>query len=148
MQHIEHADGDLPLDTVFTILRVERRRRTVSLLAAGAVETLSDLAETIGAAEYGHESAADLRAQERKRVYIALYQTHLPMLRDAGVVEWDRRSGDVSLGPNAQQLSPYLSVAAGECPCTVGLRDVLRSWAASAPVIGRYVADGPPLPTA
>jgi hypothetical protein len=69
----------------YDILSNERRRFVLSYLSRvdGPVE-LGELAEEIGRWETGSES---LSRKERKRVYVSLYQTHIPRLADAGVIE-------------------------------------------------------------
>jgi hypothetical protein len=65
------------------------RRRQVILLTADATEmpTVSDLAEQIAATE--NDCPTDqLTAQQRKRVYISLIQTHLKKLDRAGVIHY------------------------------------------------------------
>lgn len=56
--------------------------------------TLGELAERI-AAEEADTTPDRLDSTDRKRVYISLYQSHLPALADAGVVSYDRNRGDV-----------------------------------------------------
>ncbi len=101
---------ELPLDTVFDIIRNERRRLVVKYLEdVESRTTLSDLTEHIAAIE--NDTTVDaLSAQQRKRVYVGLYQCHLPKMADAGVLEFDKDRGVVRRGPNAGQLDPYLAV--------------------------------------
>ncbi len=98
----------LSLDLVFEVLKNERRRRVLKYLAANPeTVSLSDLAEHIAAIENDKPEAA-LSSQERKRVYVGLYQCHLPKMDDTDVVEFDGDRGTISLGPNAEQLYPFL----------------------------------------
>lgn len=91
-------------DELFGILRSQRRRRVLRRLReAGGDATLSGLAREVAAAENDKPVDA-LRSQEYKRVYISLYQTHLPKMDDAGVVEFDRDRGEVRRGPNADAV--------------------------------------------
>ena len=95
------------LDVVFDILSNSRRRLVLSRLKeVGGESTTSDLAEYIAAVE-NDKPQSDLTSQERKRVYVGIYQTHLPKMDDAGVVEVDDR-GAVSLGPNADAVHQFL----------------------------------------
>lgn len=76
-------------EEVFTLLSNQRRRRIVRLLAdADGEMTISDLSERIAAAEEGVDRD-DLSRPERKRVYVTLYQCHLPKLEEHGVVSMD-----------------------------------------------------------
>jgi DNA-binding transcriptional ArsR family regulator len=107
---VEGADrpASIPPDDRFAILKNWRRRAVLAHLDdEGGRATLGELAEVLGAAENG-VSRRDLSSGERKRVYVGLYQCHLPRLDDAGVVEFDKRSGDVRLRPEADQLLPYV----------------------------------------
>jgi hypothetical protein len=61
--------------------------------------TIGDLADHIAALE-NQKPASDLTAEERKRVYIALYQCHLPMLDNTGLVDFTPEDGTVRLCEN------------------------------------------------
>lgn len=101
----------LSLDVVFGLLSVERRRRTLEdLRQAGGETTLSDLATRIAGLE-NDVPARRVTSDQRKRVYIALYQSHLPKLDDADVIEYDEARGTIELGANAPVLYPYLELA-------------------------------------
>ena len=98
-------DSDVPLDVTFTILKNERRRRVLKyVLDAEGRVTLSDVAEHVAAIE-NDTTPARLGSQQRKRVYIGLYQSHLPKMDDAGVIEFDRDRGVCEVGPNAAAVS-------------------------------------------
>jgi hypothetical protein len=104
------VDGDeLSLSTTFELLKNRRRRETISyLLEHDGTSTLSDLAEHIAALENGIE-VVELSSDQRKRVYIGLYQCHLPKLDKAGVIDFDKNRGTVVLRETvADQLVPYL----------------------------------------
>lgn len=99
------AFGD---DELFGILRSQRRRRVLRRLReADGEATLSDLAREVAAAENDKPVDA-LRSQEYKRVYISLYQTHLPKMDEVGVVTFDRDRGQVRRGPNADAVYAQL----------------------------------------
>jgi hypothetical protein len=83
------APGDLDLDTVFDALRNQRRRHLLRYLheASGPV-TLSDVTEHVAALENDTTPEA-LDSQQRKRVYVALYQAHLPKLYEMGILTFN-----------------------------------------------------------
>lgn len=83
------ASDDLEMDTVMDLLGNARRRRIIYLLDKwGGDADLDDLAGEIAATEQG--TAPESVAQEdRRRVYISLYQNHLPKLDSHGIVEYD-----------------------------------------------------------
>ena len=101
---LAEAGVDLSLDRVYEILKNERRRRVLGHLdrAEGPVE-LGTLAEEIAAQE-NDTTVAGIDSSQRKRVYVALYQCHLPKMADMGVVEYDRRGGRVKLTAAAESI--------------------------------------------
>jgi hypothetical protein len=106
------VDG-LSKDTLFEILKNRRRREALAYLKLnGGTAKLGEMAEYIAARENGVELGA-LSSSQRKRVYIGLYQCHLPKLATAGVVDFDKNRGDVALRPQASQLDVYLDDEAG-----------------------------------
>jgi hypothetical protein len=108
------ADADaadelgLSPDLAFDLLKNERRRRVLHYLAdADGQVTLGDLAEHIAALE-NDTTVQALTSTERKRVYVGLYQVHLPKMDDAGVVTFDRNRGTVEADEHAETLTAYL----------------------------------------
>lgn len=105
---MESTDTSLSQDVVFELLSSPRRRYILYYLRKenGQVE-LTSLAEQVAAWE--NETDVDkITEQERKRVYVSLYQTHIPRLDEAGVIEYDRDSGMVSLAGEAREIDHYL----------------------------------------
>lgn len=114
----DRATAELSLDVVFNVLRNRRRRLVMEAIEErDGATTLSDLAEHIGGIENDKPPKA-LNSQERKRVYVGLYQCHLPKMDDAGAVEFDKNRGTVKRGPMADTYHTYL-----ERPADDG-----RSW--------------------
>ena len=72
----------------FEMLQIERRRAIIEALDSQPEWRLSDLAEHVAAVE-NDCTPQDVTSQQRKRVYVALYQTHLEKLDDAGVLAFD-----------------------------------------------------------
>jgi hypothetical protein len=105
----DESDGaELSLDYVFEILKNERRRRVLAYLRSHDERvTLSDLAEHIAALE-NDTDVASITSSQRKRVYVGLYQCHLPKMDDMGVVDFNQNRGIVERGPNVEQLYEYL----------------------------------------
>jgi hypothetical protein len=101
-------ETDLSTDTLFELLKNRRRRDAIDYLAAGDGEaTLSDMAERLAAQENGLSVEA-INSKQRKRVYISLYQCHLPKMDRAGVIDFDKDRGTIALNEGARQLYPYL----------------------------------------
>lgn len=95
-------------DEVFDLLSSPRRRYVLYYLRdTGEEIDLTRLAEEVAAWE-NETTVDDLTQQERKRVYVSLYQTHIPRLVDAGLVEHDTESGMVALGDSAGEIDRYL----------------------------------------
>lgn len=98
----------IELDVVFDLLKNRRRRDILHHLVADNEEIqLGPLAEQIAAREYKKE-VSEVHSQERKRVYISLYQCHLPKLADIGAITYNKPRGIVERGPTFDQLARYL----------------------------------------
>jgi len=95
-------------DEIFHLLQTNRRRDALRYLKRheGPVR-MRDLAEQVAAWE-NDTTVRALSSRQRQRVYIPLYQTHLPKLDEAGVIEYDQSRGVVERTPVADQLDPYL----------------------------------------
>jgi DNA-binding transcriptional ArsR family regulator len=113
---IDRRDGsdELPPDAVFSILSNRRRRDVLRHLQNhGGVLSHGELAEFIAAEENG-KSVDELTSKERKRIYVSLYQCHLPKMADEGVIEFERTGGTVELLAPAAQVERYLDGPPGE----------------------------------
>ncbi|UIO98922.1 hypothetical protein Hbl1158_10285 [Halobaculum sp. CBA1158] len=73
---------------LYDVLANTRRRHVIRALADDPPCDLGELAEYIAAIE-NDKPAQQLRSQERKRVYVSLYQSHLQSLADADVIRND-----------------------------------------------------------
>lgn len=109
-------DEPLTQDVVFDILSSARRRYVLYQLRTedGPVE-LTELAEDVAAWE-NDTTVDELTKQQRKRVYVSLYQTHVPKLEDAGLVQYDQDSGEVRLTQAANDIDQYLNPGEQEMP--------------------------------
>lgn len=132
----EEGDTDrLSKDVIFELLKNRRRRQVLAyLLETEGTVTLGKLAERIAAWENDTEVAA-LSSDQRKRVYVALYQTHLPKMDDAGIVDYDQDRGLISLADNADLLVMYLDTENH-------YRDRWDRWYASLSVVGAILVAG------
>ena len=102
------AETELSLDLIFEVLKNQRRREVIRYLREYEQQvTLSDLAEHIAALE-NDTDVASITSSQRKRVYVGLYQCHLPKMADMEIVHFNQNRGIVDLGPNAPQLYEYL----------------------------------------
>lgn len=105
---LEHGSKtvETPADDIFHVLQNSRRRDVLAYLEETEQTTLRELAEHIAASE-NDVSVAGLRSDQRKRVYISLYQTHLPKLAAHGVIDYDKSRGTVALRDDSQ-LRPHV----------------------------------------
>lgn len=108
----EQPDRNEPValtkNEIFTILKNPRRRETLKYLERNDGEAdLSDTAEVLAAAENDIDVKA-LSSKQRKRLYISLYQVHLPKMDDLGVLEFDKHRGTIELTEAGEILFPYL----------------------------------------
>jgi len=109
-ERIDHPES-LPLDITFEILKNRRRRLVLEYLREdGDTVTIGELAEHIAAIE-NEITVQQLNAQQRKRVYIGLYQCHLPKMDDAGVIAFNQSRGRIDLDPQAEPLFDYLDIS-------------------------------------
>ena len=102
--------GSLSTDEIFHLLQNQRRRRVLQYLHDhddGQGVDMRDVVEWVAAIEHDTTVQA-LRSEERQRVYIALYQSHLPKLADAGVIEYDQRKGWIETTDMTPQFEQYV----------------------------------------
>ena len=105
---ITRGRGQTNRGEIFDLLSNRRRRYAIHYCKqVGEPVTLSDLAEQVAAWELDKE-VAELNSTERKRVYTALQQTHLPALERAGVIEFENHT--IELTPEAAALEVYLDI--------------------------------------
>lgn len=112
----EETEETLSKDTIFELLKNQRRRDALGYLEENdGVATLSDMAEFIAAKENGI-TEQELSSSQRKRVYIGLYQCHLPKMANAGVIDFEKNRGDIEIRPLASQLEPFLDTSDDDAP--------------------------------
>lgn len=97
-----HQQPRIDTGDAFDILGTERRRTIVEALDREPTWTLSDLAEHVAAVE--NDCARQrVKSKQRKRVYVALYQTHLDKLDDACVLAFE----DDRIEANPEVVAAY-----------------------------------------
>lgn len=95
-------------DVIFALLKNSRRRQVIQYISnAGRTVTTAELAEHIALIENDID-IAQLNSRQRKRVYVALYQTHLPKLDSEDIIQYDASRGRVTLTKNIESLQKYL----------------------------------------
>lgn len=113
---------DLDIGEVFELLKNERRRRVIAFLKQQEerTTTLGVLAEHIASLENDID-VSQVTSSQRKRVYIALYQCHLPKMDSLGVIEYEKSRGTIQLR-NTALLDPYLAESGPEKADTTASR--------------------------
>ncbi|WP_436925466.1 DUF7344 domain-containing protein [Halosimplex amylolyticum] len=103
-------EGSDPLgkNELFHLLQNERRRAVIRYLE-GTDQTVKmrDVAEQVAAWEHDTTVRA-LTSDERQRVYIALYQSHLDTLDEAGVIDYNKSRGLVDPQPALDEVASYI----------------------------------------
>jgi len=100
-------------DDVFEVLSNPRRRYAVHVLKDEDEPTeIGPLAEQVAAWENEIE-VPDVSHAQRKRVYTALQQSHLPKMEEAGVVEFDKDRGVIEPTPTLEDVEIYMDVVRG-----------------------------------
>ena len=104
----------LELDEVFAALGHPRRRYLVYTLANGGSEaTLPELAAKIAAWEEGIP-AGEVSEENRKRVHVSLYHSHVPKLADLGIIEYHEGEDSIVRARNTTQVEAVLDGAGAE----------------------------------
>jgi hypothetical protein len=96
------TDSDSPLTQgqLFDTLCNRRRLEIIRYLRTnGGRSQIGPVVDRVAARENG-KSPDDLKRAERRRVYISIYQTHLPILEQRGIVSWNRDENVVRLLPD------------------------------------------------
>jgi len=122
MASVQQIDGgdtepttDISEDELFDVLSNQRRRFAVHLLKREEDDSIAigDMAEQIAAWENGIETT-EITGNERKRVYTALQQSHLPKMDKAGVIDFNKNRGVVEPMPAMTDVDVYMDVVEGE----------------------------------
>src|SRR6056297_874967 len=104
------TDEKLTRDDIFHVLQCRRRRLVLKYLQeydGDGPARMGDIAEHIAAVE--HDTTVEaLQSQERQRVYIALYQSHLVKMDKVGVISYNQSRGYVEPTPLADRFTDYI----------------------------------------
>lgn len=136
------TSDSLSHDVAFDLLSSSRRRFVLHRLQQidDGIE-VGELSTELAAMENG-VPPGELSSQDRKRIYVSLYQTHIPKLEDCGVVTYDAESGIVQPTDRVDELAGYFETGAESDDW--GLRYVLVALGGLA-LIGATNATSPPL---
>lgn len=102
------TEPPVDFDQIFGVLSNSRRRYTLYYLgmATGTV-SVSDLAEQVAAWECGKD-VKKVTSGERKRVYVSLYQNHLPKLDEVSAISYNKNRGEIVPGEYFDVFKDYL----------------------------------------
>lgn len=104
----QSSTAEITQDLAYDILSSSRRRFVISALRSeGGTMELNELSERLAAWE-NDTRVEDLTDQQIKRIYVSLYQTHIPKLSEAGVVSYDQQTGQIRLESTVQHLDRYI----------------------------------------
>lgn len=107
------STSELSKEEIFEVLSNHRRRYAVHYLIQSGESPLGELAEHVAAWEYD-KPRHEVSSGERKRVYCALQQSHLPKMDTANVVEFDKNRGTVAPTEATENLDIYLDMVQGD----------------------------------
>lgn len=100
--------AELTKGEIFDLLKNSRRRMVIQYLREhDGYSDLNDLAEHIAAKE-NDITVQQLSSDQRKRVYIGLYQCHLPKMDSLGVISYEKNRGTIELQGSVTQLLKYM----------------------------------------
>lgn len=116
-QQIDGGPSDVGVgidnDELYDVLANQRRRFAVHLLKREEqTMRIGEMAEQIAAWENDVDTA-EITGSDRKRVYTALQQSHLPKMDRAGVVEFNKNRGVVEPTEALQNIDLYMDVVEG-----------------------------------
>jgi hypothetical protein len=112
----EDSCATLARDDVFHLLQNQRRRLVLRYLTehdSGTSIEMREVAEQVAAWE-NDTTVALLTSDARQRVYIALYQSHLPKFDESGVIEYNQDRGMIEPQASLSQLEPYIQFDTNE----------------------------------
>jgi hypothetical protein len=104
------SESSISRDVAFEILNCCRRRQVLRYLLEHTDDRtaeLYDITRQIAAWE-NDNTVEEVTSTQRMRVYTALRQSHLPMMDDRGVIEYDKDRGHVALTDEAPKLVVYM----------------------------------------
>lgn len=105
------SQEEISQDDIFDLLSNPRRRFVINyLLREDRPVGIQELSRELATWEFEVEPE-ELTDQQEKRIYVALYQTHVPKLEEAGVVDYDADASLIELTDAATQLQPYVDDA-------------------------------------
>lgn len=90
-----------PLDLAFRALSHPERRQLLLALEDRNSQTDASFAYL--------DEAPFAEWRDEEGLHVRMHHTHLPMLEQAGFIEWDQAHDEVTIGPNYEVVRPFLS---------------------------------------
>lgn len=109
-QRVRSYSRPISLEKHLDALKNQRRRHVIRLLAGNAPRSLRNLTSHIAGFETG-ESVDRVSGAERKRVYVGLYQNHLPALHAVHIIDWSEDEATATRGPEFDRAVAILDAA-------------------------------------
>lgn len=101
---------ELTQTEAFDILSNDRRRHALHYLLSHDEGTeIGELSRQIAAWENG-EAVDQVTAEERRRVYVSLHQTHLPRMDEAGILSYENSRDTIELTERGESLRVYMEI--------------------------------------
>lgn len=105
---LSDPDSALTRGESYDLLSNPRRRYVLYYLGReGNPVSIGTLADRVAAWE-NDTTVEEVGSQERKRVYVSLYQTHVPKLQEAGLVRYEQDEGTVELTDRITELTAHI----------------------------------------
>lgn len=111
-----NSKTELSQDVVYDILSSPRRRYVLYYLrTVDEPVEITELAKQVAAWE-NDTAVEDVTDQQHKRVYVSLYQTHIPRLESTQIVDYDKDTGKVALTVGETDIDDYLDHSEDQIP--------------------------------
>lgn len=111
-------------DETFEILASSRRRFVVRYLNEFETASTEEIARQLAAVE-NNKDPADVSRQEYRNVRIPLVQTHLPRLKEAGVVEYESTQLPIQAGAELETITEHLGTTSTWSRLTEGFAQLV-----------------------
>ncbi|MFP8958148.1 hypothetical protein ACLI4Y_15610 [Natrialbaceae archaeon A-CW3] len=103
--------NSLPEETAHKLISNPQRRRLLTFLSEQRTATVDELSRHLASLEHRDDPATDEEAA-RRRASVALVHTHIPLLEDHHVIEYNSEHGEVALMDVFDELSHYMQTSA------------------------------------
>lgn len=98
-------------ENLFTALSSERRRNTIEALTEiGEPTSLSKIVDYVAESELD-KPIAEINSDERNRIYVSLYQCHVPHLADTNLLNYNEDTKQISASPQTEFARTFIQVA-------------------------------------